>query len=242
MSGETTGRELRPDEAVEVLRGTEEVRRQTRAILRSAWFPPLVFGVLTLLSMSLAWNSQGVRLLYWLVAGPAGLVVVYLHFRRRRTQIGVEGPARSETVAAIVVFAVALLAAAGLGGSGRLFGLLDIPVGWGLPGLGIVFVPPLAAPIAFTAGYLVLARMERKPGLAGIVLAIGIAIVAAAIAIQTAALRAITPHGQISTLPTEGAASHLREGLLLHALPTLTYGLAFLIVGLVFRLADRSSR
>lgn len=84
------------DEAVETLVELELVRVRVRgdlAGLATVWFPLVVFGVLTLLSaLAAAAGGGGALGVYWIVASPLGLVLVWRHYAGRSRRLGVAAP------------------------------------------------------------------------------------------------------------------------------------------------------
>lgn len=76
--------------AATTLREVERVRGATRESLDPGWVPYLVFGLLTMLSAPFTQiGDEGVEGLYWLVAGPVGLVITWHLYRAREFRIGV---------------------------------------------------------------------------------------------------------------------------------------------------------
>jgi hypothetical protein len=106
---------MEPRDAIELIGSAERLRRRTRAIDRTVWFPLFVLGALTLGSAPICrtdgffypfepWN------LYWLVAGPAAYAAIagYYLFRDRSTGVGGEwGRVRPYVVAGLLMVAVA---------------------------------------------------------------------------------------------------------------------------------------
>ena len=84
------------DEAVETLVELELVRTRVRADLAglaSVWFPLVIFGALTLVSAPVAALGGAALGLYWLVASPLGLVLVWCrHYAGRSRRLGVARP------------------------------------------------------------------------------------------------------------------------------------------------------
>lgn len=141
------------------LAGIDDVRRRTRADLEEFWFPLVLFGSLTLLSLPVAGLGDGLgAAVFWGVAGPAGAVAVALHYKRRELALGATRCATPY-----------LLTAGGLMVGSFL-----------LPALTSEAVQPVASAFAIAAGYMVFARLERSGALAALsavmVLAAGVAI------------------------------------------------------------------
>lgn len=100
-----------PREAIDTLRHLEDLSGQTRALLRSFWFPLVLFGVLTLLSAPVALVGEGVEVaVYWAVAGTAGGAAVgwYYHHREERLGLSRSGVPYIATGVALLVAAFAL--------------------------------------------------------------------------------------------------------------------------------------
>jgi hypothetical protein len=229
---------MQREEALDVLARTEFVRRRTRAALRSTWFPPIVFGMLTLLSAPLYEVSATAVLLYWVVAGPVGFGMVLHHYRQREGRLGLAGPILPEVVASLALFATAVLLSGILARIGYRQPL--VPFGWGLPVLGIVVLPPLAAPIAITVGYLVFARLERSPMLGVLALGFGLLIVLVGSAVLTVVYRAALGSLVVRPAFTRGVLVQSRRIRLLvfWVIPVIGYGLTFVVMGLGFRRAE----
>ena len=129
------------DDAIETLVELELVRARVRddlAGLASVWFPPVVFGVLTL-GGAVAAAVGGDEALgpYWLLASPLGLGLVWRHYARRSRRIGVPASAGRPMFAAGVALAVATFAAGAL-------------------------LSPTGPAYTLAAGYLVLAWLARS--------------------------------------------------------------------------------
>jgi hypothetical protein len=122
-----------------LLDGTERLRRRARADRHPSSVPLLVFAYLTLFGAPLAVGRLWpLGQSYWLLAGPAGFVVVGWWYRRQQVRDGV-GPGRgSYTVAGVSV----------------LLALVLLPLLWFFP----------LATIA--AGLVAMAVLQRNPYLA----------------------------------------------------------------------------
>lgn len=137
---------MKVDDAIETVVELEIVRARVRGDLAeqaSVRVPLLVFGALTLGSALAAAPGHGEWLgVYWLIAAPAGMVVVSRHFRglQRRVGIGRDG------IAPLVV-AVAMSVAA-------------FTAGW--------FAGAAAAGVAIGAGYLAMAATVRSRTMAAL--------------------------------------------------------------------------
>ena len=132
---------MRPEEAAAKLREIDTVRRHTRGVLRSFWFPLVVFGPLMLISGVLALFAEGPVIgLFWAVAGLAGSVAVCLHYRNRESRLGL-----SSSPLPYVLVMVAMLAGAFI-----------------LPALTSGELRGVVSMFAIAAGYLVFAALDRE--------------------------------------------------------------------------------
>lgn len=140
-----------PDEAVQALDRVYSARAATRGRLRSYSYPLIVFGALTMLSTPFfsIWEGAGVAL-FWLVAAPAGALVVARQQFAREITIGAGRAPRPYAVTATAL----VLACFGLGMIGGVTDQVDVSR----------FGPPLAISIA----YLVFSRLERSVTLAAL--------------------------------------------------------------------------
>jgi hypothetical protein len=94
-----------PQDAADVLRHVESVRRQTRDLLRAFWFPLVVFGVITLVSASVQWAWPGPAVgLFWAVTAPVGGMVVGRFYRTRELRLGLSNPPRPYILTAAGIF------------------------------------------------------------------------------------------------------------------------------------------
>ncbi|MGQ0743561.1 MAG: hypothetical protein ACT4OS_04335 [Acidimicrobiales bacterium] len=75
--------------ARQTLAEVEALRRRTRSILKSNWYPIILFGLLTALSgaIPLILPDEFIGL-YWLLAGTSGSVLVARYYRRREETLG----------------------------------------------------------------------------------------------------------------------------------------------------------
>jgi hypothetical protein len=160
-----SARELSIAEARDRLGEVATLRTRTRRSLGAPWFPPVVFGALTVLSSPFVAAAGTVVLApFWLVAGTLTMYAVARHYRRRARMRGVTGAGRRVGLVATAMAGACF--AGGLAG-GMLAG----------PGAGVL------APIgAVVAGYAVLGRMQHRAAPALGVAAGG----AAALALQRA--------------------------------------------------------
>jgi hypothetical protein len=73
-----------------LLTATEAARARTRSVLSTNWFPMILFGLLALVSVSVAefWPGRAVAVL-WLVGAPLGTLATALWYRGRTIEIGV---------------------------------------------------------------------------------------------------------------------------------------------------------
>lgn len=232
-------------EALDTYLRTEYLRRRTRAAMGAMWLAPTLVGALMLLGLSLllsTWTLWPITI-YWLAAAPLGCGTVYLYHRRKERRLGVRGEAVPETVAAAGLFVAAALlsGAGGILGHPSMWWVYAARVGWGLPVLGVLVVPPLGAPLAVTLGYLVVAFMKRSQRLVALALGMGGAIFAAGFVVLTIVSKA--GHESVMTgvngVPS-GTWSQLGLGIAFRVAPIVVYALILLIAGALFRRdADR---
>ncbi len=91
--------------AATMLDEVERVQGETREKLDPGWLPYLLFGVLTMLSAVFTQIGDGGREgVYWLVAGPIGLIVTWRYYRKHELEIGLLD--RQEYVLAGIVAAM----------------------------------------------------------------------------------------------------------------------------------------
>ena len=123
------------------------LRRRTRSMTRSAWFPLTLFGGLLILSAPLCEVAQGQALaVFWIIAGPLATIVVTRYFRSRGLRLGADVAPTPYVIASVIVIVAAfalgpvLALPAGL----LLFAALDrslalavTAAGTGLGGLGL---------------------------------------------------------------------------------------------------------
>jgi hypothetical protein len=174
--------------AAATLSEVERVRGETRERLDPGWVPYLVFGVLTMLSAPFTQIGEGgAEGIFWLVAGPVGLAITWLFYRRHELQVGLMD--RQEYLLAGIVAAMVLGA---------------ILVGWDAPEefseAGWMF------PIG--AGLVAIGALESSAVDAGI----GMALLVAA-----AALQALDPAQPAAWAAVLGGAILLAGGLVLRA-------------------------
>ena len=152
--------ETNPDvqAARQALAQVDELRRRTRSALASAWYPLVVFGLITVLSAGVPLVAHEALVgAYWLVVGGAGSALVARHYRRREDEIGLAEPWVPYALVGVAIFVACL----GLG----FFGSGDVRVA--------------GPPLAVAAGYLVLATLDRCLSLG--LLAVGMAVVVLAV-------------------------------------------------------------
>jgi hypothetical protein len=82
-----------PQDAADMLRHVDSVRRQTRDLLRAFWFPLVIFGAITMASalVQLVWPGPAVGL-FWAVTAPVGGMVVGRFYRTRELRLGLANP------------------------------------------------------------------------------------------------------------------------------------------------------
>jgi hypothetical protein len=77
-------------DATDALKDVERLRRLSEADRRASSVPLVVFGVLTIISAPLVSDGLTVwSFFYWLIAGPAGFLLIAAWFRRRRLRYGI---------------------------------------------------------------------------------------------------------------------------------------------------------
>lgn len=134
-------------DAALTLEHIERVRQRARSELRDFWFPPLLFGVLTMVSLPLCRVGDGLGpALFWAVAGPVGGAAVAAHYRRRELALGATRAAWPYLVTAAAMMAGGFL----------------------LPMVTPAGARPVASAFAIAGGYAVFARLERSWTLAGV--------------------------------------------------------------------------
>jgi hypothetical protein len=134
-------------DAEALLRDAERLRRRARGDRHASSVPLLVFGALTVLSAPLTlptlWPWGDV---YWMLAGPAGLLVTGWWYRRQQARSGVGAGRGSYTVAGVSVLLACVV-------------------------LPLVWIAPL--PVV-GAGLLVVAALQRNRYLAAWAVALGV--------------------------------------------------------------------
>jgi hypothetical protein len=84
--------------------------RRTQSLLRSFWFPLVVFGTLTLLSAPVAAIGEGaVVAVYWAVAGVGGGALVGWYYHAREERLGVSRSGVPYIATAVVLLVAAFL-------------------------------------------------------------------------------------------------------------------------------------
>ena len=165
MERETMG----PHGAADTLQAIERVRAETRANLRTFWFPLLVFGSLTLASAAaIVLAGPAAVGVYWSVAAPLGVVVTFRYYHRREQGLGLEARPAPYVATAIGMMVGCFLAGA----------------------LGDQLVSSVTAMLGpnllVSAGYLVFAYLDRSLPLAGV----AIVLAGTALALQATGLDA----------------------------------------------------
>lgn len=154
-----------PSDASAVLAHLRQVQRRASSRLPGMWFPLLLFGALSLLSIPVVvWLGLGWYNLFWGVAGPTGGLLTALFYALAGRRIGLEVPAVPYLVALVVIVAGAAVA-------GAVGGIIDEPR-----------LSVAGPPLAVAAGLLLIARQTRSVALvwlAGIVGAVDIGLLAA---------------------------------------------------------------
>lgn len=138
------------------------LKRDTRRVLQSFWFPVVLFGTLALVSSPLCLIGDGSgAAVFWALAGPAGGIATGVHYARRESTIGVSRPAAPHIVVAVGMMAGAFL----------------------LPALTSGDVQEVVSYFAVAAGYLGFAWIERElriAGIAAVIAAVPLVMLAAA--------------------------------------------------------------
>lgn len=151
-------------EAQALLADADAVRAQTRAGLRNLWFPLAVYGPLLMLSAPFfsIWDGAAVAI-FWLIAAPAGWLVVSRHYRDRALALGAGPPARPYITTGVALVAACFL----LGGIGGATGAETLAA--------------VGPPLAISVAYVIFAWLDRSiaPAFLAVLLA-GLAIALAA--------------------------------------------------------------
>lgn len=139
--------------AARTLEHLEELRARTRTDLGSAWFPLVVFGLLTLAStpIILLVGAQALGL-YWTVAGLAGGLVVAGYYAIGQRRKGIRAPCGWPL----------LIAAAILAGT--------LGLGWYGGTAGLPLLAAVGPPLVVAGGYLAFAWLARDMLLAAVAL------------------------------------------------------------------------
>jgi hypothetical protein len=230
---------MQAGEALDTLLKTEYLRRRTRSAIRAMWLPPVLFGVLMFASLALVRTRGFLPItIFWLIAGPLGCGAVYLYYRGRVRSHGVGGDVLPEVVVGVALFVSATLLA---GAGGLLHGpilwwLYSPQVGWGLPVLGIVTIPPVGAPIAVALGYGILAFFKRSPRLLAVGIGLGGAIFFVGFVVLTIASKAEL-ESAVAGPGGAGAStlSQLGTTVAFRVAPTVAYALTLIVTGALFR-------
>lgn len=144
---------ISPRQAEDILGELARTRRTTRRALGTPWFPPVVFGAVTMLSAPVvAVAGTGALMPIWIVACAGGMLAVARHYRRRAAARGVTGRGAPIWRVAVAMAAVGFVAGTGAGM---------------LAGAQAGVLAPI---VAIVAGYAVLGRMLRT-----LVLPLGVA-------------------------------------------------------------------
>lgn len=178
------------EDALHTLQQVEAVRGRARTQVRSAWFPCVVFGLLTLLSapVGLRWGGPATGA-YWLVAAPLGIGVVARWSARRERRAGLEGPVLPYALTGAAIVVAALVAGA----------------------LGSAAVQVAGPPLVVSLGHLWLARVDRQPALA--VVALGLAgLVLAVVALRPPDAPALLAIAYGTVFTATGLVLRAREG------------------------------
>jgi len=168
MSDDTTATAEDPTPAA-LLDEITRLREHARTARHAYWFPLVLFGVLTLTALPLAFVEQdavtnyreyGFDLFnligwYWLLVLPGGYVATLLWYRRHALRVGVATATRGFLVAGIVGAIITILA------------FVEYRFGWFWPTTAPVVTHRfLLTILGIAGGLLVLARLERSASLA----------------------------------------------------------------------------
>lgn len=136
---------METEQAAITLHEVESLRRRTHGVLRSFWFPLVVFGPLMLVSGALALVAEGpVIAAFWAMAAPVGTAVVCLHYRNRELRLGLSSSPMPYAAVTVVMLTGAFILPAFT--SGDLRGVVSL--------------------FAIAVGYCVFAILDREPWLA----------------------------------------------------------------------------
>lgn len=143
---------MKRDDASRTLGEVEELRRQTRGLLRSSWFPLVVFGPLMLVSVPVGLVGGGpVVGIFWAIAGVVGGVAVGVYYRNRALQLGVSRSPLPYVLTMVVMMGGAFV----------------------LPALTSGHLRQVVSLFAIAAGYVVFALLDREPRLVWLGVALG---------------------------------------------------------------------
>jgi hypothetical protein len=140
-------------DAAQTLGEVERLRERTRYAVEWGWIPFLIFGAAVLISVPFALDDGSALGIYWLVAGPIGVLATMYAVRSLEVRTGIVE--RNEYAYAIVI--AAMVAAA-------------IVVGWTGEGIG----SEVGHTFPIGAGLLVIATIDRS----ALVALTGVAIIA----------------------------------------------------------------
>ncbi len=147
-----------PSEVQATLSHLDDVARRTQSLLRSFWFPLVVFGTLTLLSAPVAALGGGtVIAFYWAVAGTTGGALVGWYYHAREERLGVSRSGLPFIVTGSLLFVAAfvlpattsgrlqeVISAFAVGGAYLIFAWLDRSVVLAALGMAVAVVPAVA--------------------------------------------------------------------------------------------------
>ncbi|MGH3321593.1 MAG: hypothetical protein ACRDN9_15755 [Streptosporangiaceae bacterium] len=181
--------------AVDLLDEVRRVRSRSQERRPGMWFPMLLFGALSLVSVAVI-VGYGAEWLgaYWPIAGIGGSLATAVFYQRGGRRVGFESRGRPYVAAAAVILCGAFV-------TGSVGGALDA--------LMVATVGPF---LAVSAGLLMFARVDRNPpltafALAGAVFCIGLAM--AGVGPDPAALALAVGYGVCSVVL--GAGDWMRE-------------------------------
>ena len=149
-------------EARESLGYAAIIRRRARNDATAMWLPLLLFGTLTLASVVIARPASAFQS-YWLMAGPVGGLLLGIYAYRHGRQRGIDGPSLRYVGAAVELMLFALASA--------------WITAWLVGGYDATWQSRFGPAVVVVAGYLAFAWLERNIAVAGVAVALLVAII-----------------------------------------------------------------
>jgi hypothetical protein len=149
-------------EAQESLGYAAAVRRRARNDATAMWLPLLLFGTLTLATVAVARPASAFQS-YWLIAGPFGGLILGIYAYRQGRERGIEGPSLRYVLAAVELMLLALAT--------------SWITAWLAGGYEATWQMRFGPAIVVAAGYMAFAWLERNVAVAGVSVALLVAIV-----------------------------------------------------------------